>query len=171
MEKPEALLRRASGFSTLPNYETLIRTEHQLGETYAPRAKHGQAKLVYIRNDSGHMFSNLVILVSTGKQEGCRPGGPAWAGWPGNSEKITIIHQIFTFMGFPLLSPLYHGWKCPKHEPKPALFSFGVSACLIGKVKSCFIQKSIWHCAIHICDQESTDKCTIWGRTACATVQ
>ena len=54
----------------VPNYETLIRTEHQLGETYAPRAKHGQAKLVYIRNDSGHMFPNLVILVSTGKQEG-----------------------------------------------------------------------------------------------------
>ena len=25
---------------------------------------------IYIRNDSGHMFPNLVILVSTGKQEG-----------------------------------------------------------------------------------------------------
>ncbi len=51
MEKPEALRSRASGFSTLkhkilPNYETLIRTEHQLGETYAPRAKHVQVKLV-----------------------------------------------------------------------------------------------------------------------------
>src|SRR6266496_157593 len=114
MEKPEALRSRASGFSTLkhkilPNYETLIRTEHQLGKTYAPRAKHGQVKLVYIRNDSGHMFPNLVILVSTGKQEGCRPGGPAWAGWPGNSTKFTIIHEIFTFMGFPVCHPTFHG--------------------------------------------------------------
>ncbi len=86
-------------------------------------------------------------------------------------KKSVIIQEIFTFKGFLSLSPLYHGWMCPKCRPKPALFSFGVSACLIGKVKSCFIQKSIWHCAIHICDQESTDKCTIWGRTACATVQ
>ena len=108
--------------------------------------------------------------------DGGRPPPHCHPQWPApfliihrkNSGKSVINQEIFTFKGFPTLSPLYHGWKCPKCRPNPALFSFGVSACLIGKVKSFFMQKTIWHCGIHISEQVCKDKCTIWARPGCA---
>jgi len=41
-----------------------------------------------------------------------------------NSEKSVINHEIFTFKGFPNLSPLHHGWMCPKWQPNGCLLPF-----------------------------------------------
>ena len=63
-------------------------------------------------------------------------GASSPKGCPGNSRKTFTIQKIFTFKRFPNLSPLYHGWKCPKCEPIQSLFSFGISACQIRKMPS-----------------------------------